>query len=580
MMITIPLLFHNHLLLLLSLLLLTITITTANNNNQQHIERTPPSIIDSKPSSTSGTGIIVFDDDTLDSKNHAQKTNIHQQQQQHEISLLQLNSEWHNNAKPIVHYSLSTTHINNSNNNRQLQQQTNNNNTTCIAWEDQQPPPQPPPSAGHVVLPWIKPEGDIRVCKVFIRWQYQYFVCSATLVGSDQIILSRHCSYSKCLGGLATETWISCGYSWINSTTKPHLTYDHWGSAKILFCQIHYQEFDASAQCVNNVDVSSTDYDIQICNLDREIGLKPGWFELTSTLSPNISSVIVRGYPGVYTLIPYFGPGIIDECMFHNYSIDSSKTTSTRISLNGAYLFGGESGAGYVVSTYNNNNNNNKLTSKLIATHRGGPSRCEESGTRVTSDLISRFSISIFPKPPPYCELVPYYVDMFNNYIPADSYWGVIEIPATPVVALPSLTILPSISVVKGSKYQAVITIFNPGNKRAINVMIKWWVSLNDVISEVDKLVGISFVNITAWQTYRVFSPIITVTQSVGTTFWIGAIWNNGNDCLPRRVGNQTPSGKVIVMSKKNNVPTNKPTTTITTRKPTHFKKKKKKHHG
>jgi hypothetical protein len=479
--------------------------SNTNNNNKKHFSKSHKPRhrnTNGKPRSNSGTGIQY----TVPVEYEYEYENKTEQRidKQDEAFTLRRKKNWQQ-ARPIRPIDLNFMN--------------NNLRTQCIGWDERPVPIHPPPTNQITIVdPWRESMGgDKRACKVFVRWKSDEFQCSATLVSLNRIALSRSCTFSKCHGGrMPDESWVSCGYGWQSDDNgwKPHMVYDHWGSARITGC-MRFKEFDDSVQCVDNKDVSSNEFDVQYCYLDRGVGVNIGWFGLTSTLPT--TSVIIRGYPSDPKLVQFYGEQIKSECLYHEENVDGS--TDTALTLNGAWLFPGENGAGYI--------NNDQ---RVAAVHRTASTGCVATGTRFPQQLLTTFlneQIDVND----YCELVPYYVDIYNNY--GGLNWGV------------GPSINQSITVPQGSQYQAVISLFNPGNKPAINITVNWWLSTNDAITNRDQFLGTNYVNMTGWETFRIFSPFFIATQNSGD-FWIGATWGGGG-CRPRRrwLNNQTPSGKV-----------------------------------
>ena len=403
----------------------------------------------------------------------------------------------------------------------------------CVSFEEA--PRQPPASAGTEVFPWTLSKGTSRACKVYMRWNEDFFICSATLVGKDKIAMARHCTFSACEGSREPdEMFVMCGFSWVPpSPWLPHLQYDWRGTAHVTGCESHV-EFDNSVRCVDGGDASFLDYDVQYCRLDREVGVGTGWYGL-STAVPH--AVTVRGYPGNPDLVPFFGSGVLNQPMYHQFHVTAA--FPRYFVLQGAWLYGGESGAGYV----------NTATSQVTAVHRGGPSGCVEYGARVTSTLVAKLAADP-SNPPDYCELVPYPLDVYNVVGP--SVWGV-------ALALTS-AVQPTVAVQVGGTVRATASFFNPGNKPATNVVVNWYVSENDFVCDADALA--------ATQTIATIGPnsVAVVTSPPLSVTWVGSMYvgalASGGGCLPRANPNHVPSGLVTstVDAPTSSSPTRKPT--------------------
>jgi len=391
---------------------------------------------------------------------------------------------------------------------RLAQPETSAQESGCESFESN--PRDPGSNVQEVFQPWnTRPY----TCKLFVEFSNgARGLCSGSLVGPFMLATARHCTYSACLGP-ATQVRAACGYGYVANALDG---YDHFGTALFTGTCLRYSSYDDGVSCVNGEDVvSDSARDIQICELDREIGRRLGWFGMTSA---DISSVNVEGYPG-NTDLNQFISSATDKKLHRFESV--STTTSTRYFVDNMWAWGGETGGPYY--RYNGDTDERHVG----AVHRGGPTGCREDGTRATSDLIealkavrgepSSSSLAPWTAKGSYCHLFPYHADIWGLY-PGESIYGVGR--TSPAFS--------STSQFVGSTFVARVSLYNVGSDPA-TYTLKWYASTNSVISELDTLLAERAVTISGNTVTRYTYTL--PTNFVGDQF-IGALWQSATDCF------------------------------------------------
>ena len=410
----------------------------------------------------------------------------------------------------------------------------------CTSFEDS---PRDPGSNVNVdVRPW----EDKRFCKLFIQYDdIGTFVCSGSLVGPHHLLTARHCSFNPCSSDAFPTVRVACGYGYNPDSTE----YAHFGTAFVTNC-VRYSQYDDNTECVDGEQTSTlVDYDIQICNLDRRIGDHFGYLGFSKDA---FTFVDVDGYPGNSALNPYYASAL--HLRFTRDNLIVSGTTSYRYTLDGAWIFGGESGSPYW---------DNDI---VQAVHRGGPSGCTEYGIRIndgfyeamraTLGLTSSSSIEPFTDPGDYCHLVNYPVDLFGEYT-----GGLLGF--APYGSLSSSTTTSSITVTNEADFEVRITILNSGNIDT-SVTINFYASDNTYISSWDDLLDQTSFTLGAYSSYRL-RRYVQASWGTGSRF-IGAIWSGSPACF---ISDGT--SVVLGIATATSGPTTSPPTTVrpTTSSPT-----------
>lgn len=350
-------------------------------------------------------------------------------------------------------------------------------------------------STDQVFDPWNGHKK--RHCKLFIQYNNGgNFVCTGSLVGPHHLITSRHCTRSACLG-FATSVRVACGYGYVNDNTQ----YTHFGTANAIG-SVFYSAYDDTLGCNNGQGFGgNTEFDIQVLELDRSVGSNLGWLGWSSGNANNLN-LNIFGYPG-NTQVNAFVPFGTDK-MFHRFwGVASTEPRVIHLD-EGAVAFGGESGSAYYLF------HNNKRTAYGV--HKGGPSGCHERATKISDDFsqalrklrgLSSTNTNLTPwaSSKPYCQVNEYLSDVFNHFNGPIKNIG-------------------SVNHNQGT-FPATVTLFNTGTLPTGNFNLKWYASVNNIISNQDTLLKTTVHNMPA---YHVSKFTTNLPASFNGVYFIGVI--------------------------------------------------------
>ena len=366
-------------------------------------------------------------------------------------------------------------------------QQEGRNLQSCTGWEDKDDPKPAPPSSVTTRDGYSRPE----VCKMFVSYGNENFVCSGTMVGPRTFITARHCTFDGCRGR-ATSVLVACGYQHESGT--PNDFHAHFGSAYVGECMRHKEDYDDKTSCQNGISNGPWEYDIQACLLDRPIGRSVGWFGTTSSAQ---SKVNVWGYPGGTGLGSFYSNA--GHTPLYRF-VDSSFADRT-VRINNGWIFGGESGCPYY--RYDSSSGDRHVA----AVHTGGPTGCWEQGRRVDSqwvDIVRNYNTNTGSD---YCHLVKRLRNSFSN---RPVLHGVGTGSGDPRYS--------SASVSAGGTFNLMIALFNSGTKATGAVTMR-------IYSTTSSNPGTSSRQLLATRT---FNPVSSLFTTFMTARNIPANWGSG----------------------------------------------------
>ena len=331
----------------------------------------------------------------------------------------------------------------------------------CRSFEEN--PRDPGNNANVVSEPWSDAFNDH--CKLFVTFPGDpgaVYHCSGVLVGPYHLLTARHCKLHACLG-LATSIRVRCGYGY---GANLH-SYASFGTAIASGQVVRYRAYDDDLECVDNTHRGPADWDIQYVRLDRRIGDRIGWKGLTTATQANVHVV---GYPGHDNDLEPFIPNHGHQQLHRFLAITSSTDRAYR--LDGAWIFGGESGGAY----YRLANSR-----QVNAVHVGGRTGCRETGCRVTPDFFQDYlalrgsestsQLDAWDDPPSHCQVLWYERDIF------DAYEGTLDGVGR---ASPDFA---ATSVFQGANFKTKITLFNVGADVTTEVTLRFYASVDQAFS-------------------------------------------------------------------------------------------------
>ena len=305
-----------------------------------------------------------------------------------------------------------------------------------------------------------------QVCKMFAKFSNgKVNVCTGSMVGPVSLLTAAHCAWNVKLKEWATDIQVCCGFAYhghINALgpTSGSLvsspSYCHYGIASWTGQRISYPIFRTSQE---------PQYDIALLRLDRSPIV--GNFGYHSTLAGKTDLVEAWGYPGHNDEQPIgdYAPQVAGlnndwwiatnaQWVHHFYPdlITGSLGGNGLVYGYKEWIFGGESGGPYLSKALNGQQ-------YIVATHKGGPTGCYESGAKISTGFANDITATRTSwTASAVCSPIAYEFDFDNHYAAGTLLRGVGR--TDPKYA--STTVQPS-----SSGFKAVFTFRNVGRATA-----------------------------------------------------------------------------------------------------------------
>ena len=193
-------------------------------------------------------------------------------------------------------------------------------------------------------------------------------------MGPNILLTARHCTYHDCLGE-ATEVKVRCGQFKPDTASAP---VSPFGTAFATGQRIELPAYTQLAQeaCKQAPQTELYNADVQLLQLDRNVGLLTNYLDLASAdLSIN-TPFSMAGYPSDIDLEPFL-PLATASMVTRTATGATWTTASSRLTaVEQLWAWSGESGSPYWI-------NNTTSPPAVAAVHVGGETGCLEYGCQV-----------------------------------------------------------------------------------------------------------------------------------------------------------------------------------------------------
>lgn len=313
-------------------------------------------------------------------------------------------------------------------------------------------PRDPGNTVSRLSEPWTV--QNRKMCKLVVTWRDGSSAeCSGSLVGPFHLITAAHCTLNACKGGFAQEVLVKCGYGYSAGASD----FAQLGTAVVKQC-VHYRSFAAQQSCDEGASVGPSEWDIQLCRLDRNLKHSHRYWG-TTFLTRN--TVTVRGYPiadALNTFIPHATESLLTR------TTPASLVNSRQYELPEAWTFSGEAGGPYLWRSASNK------AFSVTGVHVSGGAGCPAIGRKIDQPFgqLLQNRLSTWKTTNKWCNIIEDRVNLGDTMAPL--------VKGISVKRNPSVW-SSSVAAQHGSYFNSKVQLLNVGSQKSPEFRISFHLS-------------------------------------------------------------------------------------------------------